>query len=338
MDWAKIARKTLPRVDDAAEYLARIKRPLRAPREPDMSLGSPLFDSMYAADRAYEQLAKGRTGNLRNAGGDFARIAGQAIREENAAARAARNAMPFEQALQVDPRIVRDFALPLAATMTGAGAGLVIQDAMAERKRLRDEAQARAAEAAEAYAAQKQENARLQADLDALHTGVSADSYESPEYDMQLASDTAANSYPPEPRVTWKFPFDRAARRDVLVPDEPNLFTDEDKYDSMRLLESMDPVSSQVISPEEDADLVYTEDDWDAITQAADARYASDVSDVMRDHREESAAAYQNDFPQIVYDEIRNPQPPLPPTWKPKPAKPRQGVRPLPQKSEGMWY
>lgn len=149
MDWRRAARYVAPQVEDAASYLARLKRPLRAPVAPDMSLDSPLFRRMYDADRAYEQLAKGRTPNLRNAGGDLARIAGQAIRDENAAASAARS-MPFlERALTNDPDGLLRYAGPLAAIgTTAAGGGLAIQNALEDRLRRAEEAKAMAAAAA----------------------------------------------------------------------------------------------------------------------------------------------------------------------------------------------
>lgn len=60
---------------------------------PDMNLGTPLFDDMYKSAGAFDNLRKGRTGNLRNSGGDLARVAGDAIREADKAARAERALM-----------------------------------------------------------------------------------------------------------------------------------------------------------------------------------------------------------------------------------------------------
>lgn len=48
--------------------------------EPDFALDSPLFRDMYKADMAYDNLRKGRTRNLRNAGGELAAIAQDNIR------------------------------------------------------------------------------------------------------------------------------------------------------------------------------------------------------------------------------------------------------------------
>ena len=50
------------------------------PAAPDMGLESPMFDPLYKATGAYDNLRKGRTPNLRNSGGDLARIAGDNIR------------------------------------------------------------------------------------------------------------------------------------------------------------------------------------------------------------------------------------------------------------------
>jgi hypothetical protein len=58
-----------------------------APMPPDMGLESQMFDPLYKATGAYDNLRKGRTPNLRNSGGDLARIAGDNIRRADDAAR-----------------------------------------------------------------------------------------------------------------------------------------------------------------------------------------------------------------------------------------------------------
>lgn len=61
-----------------------------APVDPDMSLESPAFEPLYRSSQAFDNLRKGRTPNLRNSGGDLARIAGDNIRRADDAARQAR--------------------------------------------------------------------------------------------------------------------------------------------------------------------------------------------------------------------------------------------------------
>lgn len=80
----------------------------------DMSLDSPLFRDMYKADHAFDNLRRGRTANLRNSGGDLARIAGQNIRAADDAARAARAAEGGR-----DAAYLMGGALGLAALGTG---------------------------------------------------------------------------------------------------------------------------------------------------------------------------------------------------------------------------
>jgi hypothetical protein len=58
-----------------------------APVEPDMGIEGELFGEMYKSAGAYDNLRKGRTTNLRNSGGDLARIAGDNIRRADEAAR-----------------------------------------------------------------------------------------------------------------------------------------------------------------------------------------------------------------------------------------------------------
>lgn len=94
---------------DTGRYLDTLRiRGVEAPRapEPDFSLDSPLFRDMYKADMAYDNLRKGRTRNLRNAGGELAAIAQDNIR--TAAQRSKRAGS----------------RLAPAAAVAGAGAGL----------------------------------------------------------------------------------------------------------------------------------------------------------------------------------------------------------------------
>lgn len=58
--------------------------------EPDMSLGSPLWHQMDKGMRAYDNLRRNRTPNLRNQNPQIAGIAGDGIRTREAASRAAR--------------------------------------------------------------------------------------------------------------------------------------------------------------------------------------------------------------------------------------------------------
>ena len=71
-----------------------------APVEPDMGIEGDLFGDMYKSAGAYDNLRKGRTGNLRNSGGDLARIAGENIRRADDAARQARMTSKLEDDLQ----------------------------------------------------------------------------------------------------------------------------------------------------------------------------------------------------------------------------------------------
>lgn len=248
MDWRRVARYAAPQVEDAAAYLARLKRPLRAAGEPDMSLDSPLFRSMYEADQAYEQLAKGRTPNLRNAGGDLARIAGQAIRDENAAARAARNTPFLERALTNDPDGLLRYAGPLAAIgTTAAGGGLAIQNALEEKRRLAAQAAADAQELAAARPARMASLAEQQRVLDGM-TPPDAEVYIDPAADADLQRSLADSSYvsaePPEP------PEARSAYHGigpmVRTPydEEPLIDT---QYDMESMHDMFDPVASQVL-------------------------------------------------------------------------------------------
>lgn len=85
-----------------------------APLPPDMGLDAPLFPQLSRSQDAFDNLRRGRTANLRNSGGDLARIAGQNIREADDAARAARAADA-----QRDTAYMAGGALGLAALGTG---------------------------------------------------------------------------------------------------------------------------------------------------------------------------------------------------------------------------
>lgn len=70
-----------------------------APVTPDMGLESPMFDELYRATGAYDNLRKGRTSNLRNSGGDLARIAGDNIRRADEAAKQAQTTAKLQDDL-----------------------------------------------------------------------------------------------------------------------------------------------------------------------------------------------------------------------------------------------
>ena len=80
--------------------------------EPDFALDSPLFRDMYKADQAFDNIRKGRTGNLRNQNRDLVRIASDNIRSADEAAKA--SAAP------------RGVTAGQAAALAGVGAGLGI--------------------------------------------------------------------------------------------------------------------------------------------------------------------------------------------------------------------
>lgn len=84
----------------APRTLDTLDVPPAPPSAPDMSLDSPLFRDMYKADQAYDNLKKGRTANLRNSGGDLARIAGENIRRADEAARQAQKTSKLQDDLQ----------------------------------------------------------------------------------------------------------------------------------------------------------------------------------------------------------------------------------------------
>lgn len=248
--WSNLARRSLSGADDAAAHLARLNVAARAQRPANMELGSPLFNRMYKADQAYEQLAKGRTANLRNAGGDFARIAGQAIRDENAAAAAARAGSPLDRALQVGPDGQLVAAL-LAGGMTAAGGGAVIHNAIEDRRKRQEEGAARSAAAVEALARQREADAkesRNQADLALSFDPIATEVYVSP--DEMDYSHLAATSYPREPHLPMPYPY----IDDLLEEDEsPSL---EDRYEALMysdLMEGFDPVPMQSLPPLDEA-------------------------------------------------------------------------------------
>jgi hypothetical protein len=82
-----------------------------------MSLGSPLWHQMDKGARAYDNLAKGRTANLRNQTPDFVRIAQRNINEANQAAQASRAA---EAARGSQLATAAKVAAPVAAVAGGA--------------------------------------------------------------------------------------------------------------------------------------------------------------------------------------------------------------------------
>ena len=92
--------------------------PLASP--PDMELGSPLWRQMDQRMRAYDNIRRGRTGNLRNQNPQIAAIAGDGIRTQDAASAAAR------QADAVRARGMREGAAELGVAGAIAGAGLML--------------------------------------------------------------------------------------------------------------------------------------------------------------------------------------------------------------------
>jgi len=98
-------------VDDAARALDT-----GTPAGPNMDLGSDLWHQMDKSARGYENIVKGRTGNLRNQNPDLARIAQQNIQGQNAAAAARR-------AADSQPSGAMDLAIDLAVPAAVAGGG-----------------------------------------------------------------------------------------------------------------------------------------------------------------------------------------------------------------------
>lgn len=188
----RLARAEAAMTDDRP-YLETVRRAYRAPGEPDMSLDSPLFQDMYKADRAFEQLRKGRTSNLRNAGGGLADVASQAIREADAAAAAGRGATMLDRAGEIGPEAAVMLGA-LGGAAAAAPAGMAIDSAL-EARRQRQAAGLAAQRAAEAFAAQQASiEQQYMNDMDGFDP-IGADVV-SPEFDDKLLADLAAQSYP----------------------------------------------------------------------------------------------------------------------------------------------
>lgn len=371
--WANLARRSMSGADDAAAHLARLNVAARAQRPANMELGSPLFNRMYRADQAYEQLARGQTANLRHAGGDFARIAGQAIRDDNAAAAAARAGSPLERALQIGPdgQLV---AAMLAGGLTAAGGGMAINNAIEDRRKRQEEDASQNAAAVEAIMRRREQDAREAAGYQDLINGfdpVGAEVYIGPD-EMSVAQDLADASYPhpmvqrvPNPRL-------RVGVRDLL--DEEDGPTVDAMYELAMhkdLIDGFDPVASQVESMPDPA-IEFTEDvsEDDLAIQAEGASELEEMqaeamrvqerdammTERMRDRRYPQRAAYPMgdpsaslDDPQYRYD-FHTGQPSLrtggavhgatPPSrgvpLPPRPA-PTRTVRPMMPRSSGAW-
>lgn len=177
--------RTRARMTDDRPYLETVRRAYRAPGEPDMSLDSPLFGDMYEADRAFDQLRRGRTSNLRNSGGDLARIASQSIRDADAAA--ARGASAMDRAGGPAGAVTLGV---LGGAAAAGPAGMAIESALEARRKQQAEELA-AQRAAEAFAA---EQAALKEqylnDIDGFDP-VAADVV-SPEFEQKLYDDLAS--------------------------------------------------------------------------------------------------------------------------------------------------
>jgi len=91
--------------------------PLAPQAAPDMDLGSDLWHQMDKSARGYENILKGRTGNLRNQNPDLARIAQQNIQGQNAAA-ATRRAADSQPSAAMD--LAMEIGVP--AAIVGGGA------------------------------------------------------------------------------------------------------------------------------------------------------------------------------------------------------------------------
>lgn len=89
--------------------------PLASTAGPDMPLGSDLWHQMDKSARGYENIVKGRTGNLRNQNPQLTKIAQQNIQAANA-----RSAQSQAQMLASE-KMLRDYAVGGAA-LAGAGA------------------------------------------------------------------------------------------------------------------------------------------------------------------------------------------------------------------------
>lgn len=90
-------RVVTPEAVPLPDYLDDFDHAMQA-AGPDMSLGSPLWHQMDKGARAYDNLSKGRTANLRNQNPDLVQIARQNINDANAsaAARRAADSQPSE--------------------------------------------------------------------------------------------------------------------------------------------------------------------------------------------------------------------------------------------------
>lgn len=83
----------------AGRTLDTLDVPPAPPATPDMGIETDLFGDMYKSAGAYDNLRKGRTPNLRNSGGDLARIAGDNIRRADDAARQAQKTAKLQDDL-----------------------------------------------------------------------------------------------------------------------------------------------------------------------------------------------------------------------------------------------
>lgn len=83
----------------AGRTLDTLDAPPAPPATPDMGIETDLFGDMYKSAGAHDNLRKGRTPNLRNSGGDLARIAGDNIRRADDAARQARQTAKLQDDL-----------------------------------------------------------------------------------------------------------------------------------------------------------------------------------------------------------------------------------------------
>lgn len=360
--WGNLARRSLSGADDAAAHLARLNVAARAQRPANMELGSPLFNRMYRADQAYEQLARGQTANLRHAGGDFARIAGQAIRDENAAAAAARAGSPLERALQIGPdgQLV---AAMLAGGMTAAGGGMAINNALEERRRRQEEDSASNATAVEALMERRRSDAAIADEqmeaLDSLDP-VSTQVYADPEYDRDLADSLAVYSAPQPFVPRSNNHMLREQRDDILLPDgDTTLDLDEMAYDALMMHEGFDPAGMPIVGGE-DAPLVFSEDiDTSEEDAALLASMASESAAMARDRggppiggpfnwREpvdrNAAMDFHTGRIKSVEEQILPlggsfgaPLPPPMPGAAPPPPK-RRTAQPFRQQSKGVWY
>ena len=106
------------RVPEGPDFSGIEAGPLASP--PDMGLGSPLWNQMDQRARAFDNIRRGRTGNLRNQNPQIAAIAGDGIRTRDAAGVAARQA---DEAAALGRR---QGAAELGVAGAVAGAGLLL--------------------------------------------------------------------------------------------------------------------------------------------------------------------------------------------------------------------